>query len=116
MRLIRVVAASLIMCIAGAKFALAADWHFCIETADHDRKMYMADVGLMAASTALLERSFGRMLDRQGQLHDSIQCPTGANEQAVRAMRDYAETFSQRMGRAVEHIDWKPVAAISGNL
>jgi hypothetical protein len=57
-----------------------------------------------------LERDFDQLLRCWDRFHDSVQCPTGANEQAVRAMHEYAEVFNQRIGKMVVLIDWKPVS------
>jgi len=48
------------------------------------------------------------VLERAGRRHDSVQCPTGADERAVRAMRQHAEEFNRQMGIEVIPIDWKP--------
>lgn len=55
----------------------------------------------------ILERNFDELLDRWGRSHDSVQCPTGENEQAVRNIFEYAEVFNQQIGKMVVLIDWK---------
>jgi hypothetical protein len=54
-----------------------------------------------------MERAFHQLLYRSGLRHDSVQCPTGANEQAVRTMRQYAGEFNRQMGNEVVPVDWK---------
>ena len=110
MRLLKLVGAGLIINIAGSQFALAAEWRFCIAPSDQEHKMYMTNPFLIGTSMGSLERDFDQLLHRWGRFHDSVQCPTGANEQAVRAMHEYAEVFNQRIGKMVVVIDWKPVS------
>ena len=55
-----------------------------------------------------MESAFHQALDRAGRRHDSVQCPTGPNEQAARAMRQHADDFNRQMGTEVVPVDWRP--------
>jgi hypothetical protein len=110
-RLARLAGASLIIVIAGLQFAAAAEWRFCIAPANQERKIYMTAPYLTGTAMETLESGFHQALDRSGRRHDSVQCPTGANEQAVRAMRQHADEFNRQMGNEVIPIDWKPAGA-----
>jgi hypothetical protein len=110
MKLLKLAGASLIINIAGSQLALAAEWRFCVAPSDREHTMYMTNPFFTSTSMESLERDFDQLLHRWGRFHDSVQCATGANEQAVRAMREYAEAFNQQMGRMVILIDWKSVS------
>jgi hypothetical protein len=102
--------AALIVTLAGLQFAAAAEWRFCIAPADQERKIYMTAPFLAAIPMEAMESGFHQALDRSGRRHDSVQCPTGPNEQAVRAMRQHADDFNRQMGTEVVPVDWKPAA------
>jgi hypothetical protein len=57
-----------------------------------------------------MENGLHQALDQLGRRHDSVQCPTGASEQAVRLMRQHADEFNRQMGNDVVPLDWKPAA------
>jgi hypothetical protein len=57
-----------------------------------------------------MENDFHQLLDRSSLGHNSVQCPTGANEQAVRAIRQHADDFNRQMGVEIIPIDWKPAS------
>jgi hypothetical protein len=110
MKCLKLAGAGLIINIAGLQFALAAEWRFCIAPSDRENKTYMTNPFLTSTSMETLERDFDQLLGRWNRFHDSVQCPTGADEQSVRAMREYAEVFNQQIGKMVVLIDWKPVS------
>ena len=110
MKLSQLVAASLVMVIAGPSFALAAEWRFCIAPANQEHKIYMTAPFVAGISMEAMENGFHQVLDRSGRRHDNVQCPTGANEQAVRAMRLHADELNRQMGNEVIPFDWKPAA------
>jgi hypothetical protein len=105
---------SLIIVIAGMQFAAAAEWRFCIAPANQERKIYMTAPFLTGAAMEALENGFHQTLDRSGRRHDNVQCPTGGNEQSVRAMRQHADEFNRQMGNEVVAVDWKPPGAGMG--
>jgi hypothetical protein len=109
MRLLNVAGAGLIISIAGSQFALASEWVFCIAPSDQEHKIYITAPFLTDATGFALEDGFHQFLNRSGRHHDSVQCPTGADEQSVRAMRRHADDFNQQMGVEVIPIDWGPV-------
>jgi hypothetical protein len=111
MKFLQLAGAGLIINIAGLQFAAAAEWRFCIAPAGQEHKIYMTAPFLTAMPMDAMENGFHQVLDRSGRRHDSVQCPTGANEQAVRAMRQHADDFNRQMGNEVVPIDWKPAAA-----
>lgn len=108
MKRLKLIGAGLIMNIAVSQIALAAGWRFCIATSGRVNKIYMTDPFLTSTSMESLERDFDQLLDHLGRVHDSVQCPTGPNEQRVRTMRQYAVTFNQQAGKAIVFVDWKP--------
>ena len=110
MKLLRLAVAGLIITVAGLQFAAAAEWRFCIAPANQERKIYMTAPFLATIPMEAMESGFHQALDRSGHRHDSVQCPTGANEQAVRAMRQHADDFNRQMGTEVVPIDWRPAA------
>jgi hypothetical protein len=110
MKLLKLAGAGLIINIAGAQLALAADWRFCVAPSNREHEVYMTNPFPTSSSMESLERDFDQLLDRWGRSHDSVQCPTGADEQAVRAMSAHAQAFNQQMGKIVVLIDWKPVS------
>ena len=98
LKLSRLPGASLIIVIAGSQFAAAAEWRFCIAPSNQEHKIYVTAPTLTGATMEALENGFHAALDRSGRRYDSVQCPTGANEQAVRAMRQHADDFNRQMG------------------
>jgi hypothetical protein len=111
LKLLRLAGAGLIFTLAGLKFATAAEWRFCIAPANQERKIYMTAPFLATTSMEAMEGGFHQVLERSGRRHDSVQCPTGPNEQVVRAMRQHADDFNRQMGTEVVPVDWRPVAA-----
>jgi|GEM_PF-1978988 len=111
MTFLQLAGAGLIINIAGLQFAAAAEWRFCIAPAGQEHKIYMTAPFLTAMPMDAMENGFHQALDRSSRRHDSVQCPTGANEQTVRAMRQHADDFNRQMGNEVVPIDWKPAAA-----
>jgi hypothetical protein len=110
MTFLRLAGAGLIVNIAGLQFAAAAEWRFCIAPSNPEHKIYMTAPFLAATPMDAMESGFHQALDRSGRRHDGVQCPTGANEQAVRAMRQHADEFNRQMGNEVVLVDWKPAA------
>jgi hypothetical protein len=108
MRFSQLASAVLIVNIAGSQFASAAEWRFCIAPANQERKIYMTAPFVSATPMETMEGGFHQVLDRSGRRHDSVQCPTGANEQAVRTMRQHADEFNRQLGIEVVPVDWKP--------
>jgi hypothetical protein len=111
MKLLQLAGVALIVDIAGLQFAAAAEWRFCIAPAGQEHKIYMTTPFLTTTPMEAMENGFHEILDRSGRRHDSVQCPTGANEQAVRAMRQHADEFNRQMGNEVVPVDWKPAAS-----
>jgi hypothetical protein len=111
MTFLQLAGAGLIVNIAGLQFAAAAEWRFCIAPSNPEHKIYMTAPFLAATPMDAMESGFHQALDRSGRRHDGVQCPTGANEQAVRAMRQHADEFNRQMGNEVVPVDWKPAAA-----
>jgi hypothetical protein len=110
MKFSQLAGAGLIINIAGLQFAAAAEWRFCIAPSNQEHRIYMTAPFLAAIPMEVMETGFHQVLDRSGRRHDSVQCPTGPNEQAVRAMRQHADDFNRQMGTDVVPIDWKPAA------
>jgi hypothetical protein len=108
MRILQHAGAVLIINIAVLQFAAAAEWRFCIAPSNQEHKIYMTAPFITATPMEAMENGFHQVLDRSGRRHDSVQCPTGANEQVVRAMRQHADDFNRQMGNDVVPIDWKP--------
>jgi hypothetical protein len=105
--ILRFAGLGLIFNIAGAQLALAAKWRFCIAPSSQEYRVYMTKPFLAGVSMEELEDRFHQLLYSLGLRHDSVQCPTGANEEAVRAMRQYASEFNRQKGTEVVQIDWK---------
>jgi hypothetical protein len=110
MKLLLLAGAGLIVNVAGLQFASAAEWRFCIAPVNQEHKIYVTAPFLSAIPMEAMEGGFHQLLDRSGRRHDSVQCSTGANEQAVRVMRQHADDFNRQMGVEVIPIDWKPPA------
>jgi hypothetical protein len=108
MKLLQLSGAGLIVTIAGLQLAAAAEWRFCVAPSGPERKIYMTAPFLAATPMEAMENGFRQALDRSGRRHDSVQCPSGPNEQAVRRMRQHADDFNRQMGNEVVPIDWKP--------
>jgi hypothetical protein len=111
MKPLRLAGAGLIITIAGLEFAAAAEWRFCVAPAGQERKIYMTAPFLATTSMEAMESGFHQVLDHSGRRHDGVQCPTGPNEQAVRAMRQHADDFNRQMGTEVVPVDWRPMPA-----
>ena len=111
MTLFRLAAAGLLFSIAGLQSAAAAEWRFCIAPANQEHRIYMTAPFPTATPMEAMESGFHQVLDRAGLRHDSVQCPTGATEQAIRAMRQHADDFNRQRGNEVVSVDWKPPAA-----
>jgi hypothetical protein len=111
MKLFQLACTGLAIYVAGLQLAFAAEWRFCIAPANQEHKIYMTAPFLTATPMEVLENGFGQVLDRAGRRHDSVQCPTGPTEQAVRGMRQHADDFNRQMGNEVSPVDWKPTAA-----
>jgi hypothetical protein len=110
MKLLLLAGASGVVYMAGAQFAFAVEWRFCIAPSNQEQRIYMTAPFLAGMPLEVMENGFHQALNRSGHRHDSVQCPTGANEQAVRAMRLHADEFNRQMGNEVIPIDWKPAA------
>src|SRR3984957_13330247 len=105
MKLVQLAGAGLIATMAGLQSAAAAEWRFCIAPANPERKIYVTAPFLATTPMEAMESGFHQVLERSGHRHDSVQCPTGPNEQAVRAMRQHADDFNRQMGTEVVPID-----------
>jgi hypothetical protein len=110
MKLLSLAGAGLIINIVGLQFAFAAEWRFCIAPSPQEHKIYMTAPFLAVTSMEAMESGFHQALDRSGRRHDSVQCPTGANEQTVRARRQHADEFNRQMGNEVIPVEWRPAA------
>jgi hypothetical protein len=110
MKLAQLAGAALIVNVAGLQFAAAAEWRFCIAPSGQEHRIYMTAPFLAAIPMEVMESGFHQALERSGRRHDSVQCPTGPNEQAVRAMRQHADDFNRQMGTEVVPVDWRPAA------
>jgi hypothetical protein len=111
MKLLRLAGAGLIVNIAGLQVALGAEWRFCIAPSTPEHKIYMSAPFLSVTPMEAMENGFHQALDRSGRRHDSVQCPTGANEPTVRAMRQHADEFNRQMGNEVIPVEWRPAAS-----
>jgi hypothetical protein len=110
-KLFRLIGAGLMVNIAALQFAVAAtEWRFCIAPSNQEHKIYVTAPLLSSAPMEALESGFHQALDRSGRRHDSVQCPTGPNEQAVRVMRQHADEFNRQLGNDVVPVDWRPAA------
>jgi len=101
----------LFMQAAGVELAFAAEWRFCIASSNQERKIYMTAPFFAATSMEAVEGAFHLALERSGRRHDGVQCPAGANEQAIRAMRLHADEFNRQTGVEVIPVDWRPAGA-----
>jgi hypothetical protein len=110
MKLLQLAGAGLLVNVAALQIAAAAEWRFCIAPASQEHKIYVTAPFLTATAMEVMESGFHQVLDRSGRRHDSVQCPTGPTEQAVRVMRQHADEFNRQMGNEVVPIDWKPAA------
>jgi hypothetical protein len=110
MKLLRLAGAGLIFNIAGLQFALAAEWRFCIAPSAQEHRIYMTAPFLAVTPMEAMENGFHQALDRSAHRHDSVQCPTGTNEQMVRGMRQHADEFNRQMGNEVIPVEWRPAA------
>ena len=81
-----------------------------IAPSGQEHKIYVTAPFLTATPMEVMESGFHQLLERAGRRHDSVQCPTGATEQAVRLMRQHADEFNRQMGNDVVPLDWKPAA------
>ena len=110
MKLYQLTAAGLLFGIAELQSAAAAEWRFCIAPANAEHRTYITAPFLTATSMDVMESGFHQALDRADYQHDSVQCPTGATEQAVRAMRQHADDFNRLRGNEVVPVEWRPPA------
>src|ERR1700730_12792041 len=110
MKFLQLAGAGLMIPIQALQSAAAAEWRFCIAPANQEHKIYMTAPFFAATPMEAMESGFHQALDRSGRRHDSVQCPTGPNEQAGRAMRQHADEFNRQMGNEVIPVDWKPAA------
>src|SRR5580692_8837748 len=110
MQVLQRAGAALIITLAGFQVAAAAEWRFCIAPAGQEHRIYMTAPFVAGIPMDAMESGFHQALDRSGRRHDSVQCPTGPNEQAVRAMRQHADDFNRQMGTEVVPVDWRPAA------
>jgi|SRR6516225_5865347 len=104
----RFVGAALVLAFAGLQPAFAAEWRFCIAPSKEDHRIYMTAPFPTGTAMEALETGFHKALEQAGHHHDSVQCPTGAGEQAVRAMRQHAGEFNLQLGNEVVAVDWRP--------
>jgi hypothetical protein len=103
--------ATVALLIIGSQHAArAAEWRFCIAPDNQERRIYITAPFLATVSMETMESGFHQALDRANRHHDSVQCPTGPGEQAVRAMRQHADDFNRQLGTEVVAVDWKPAA------
>src|SRR5580704_15062364 len=110
MQLLPRAGAALIITLAGLQTAAAAEWRFCIAPSGQEHRIYMTAPFLAAIPMEVMESGFHQPPERSGRRHDSVQCPTGPNERAVRAMRQHADDFNRQMGTEVVPVDWRPAA------
>jgi hypothetical protein len=108
MKFLQLAGAGLLINIAALQPASAAEWRFCLAPSGQEHKIYLTAPFLTASPMEMMENGFGQVLDRLGRRHDAVQCPTGPNEQAVRAMRQHADDVNRQMGNDVVPLDWKP--------
>ncbi len=101
-------ATACLLIIASQHAAQAAEWRFCIAPDNQERRIYITAPFLTAVSIETMESGFHQALERANRHHDSVQCPTGSGEQAVRAMRQHADDFNRQLGTEVVPVDWKP--------
>jgi hypothetical protein len=101
------VGAGLLFAAAAAEPAVVVEWRFCLAPSNQDHKIYMTAPFPAAISTEALEAGFHKLLEQAGYHHDSVQCPTGGGEQAVRGMRQHAGEFNLQVGNQVILMDWR---------
>jgi hypothetical protein len=107
MKPLRMAIAGLLI-IASPHAAQAAEWRFCIAPDNQERRIYITAPFLTSIAMETMESGFHQALERANRRHDSVQCPTGPGEQAVRAMRAHADDFNRQLGTEVVPVDWKP--------
>jgi ABC-type sugar transport system substrate-binding protein len=107
-KLLRTASVGLAAVVAALASAQAAEWRFCIAPANQDHRIYMTAPFLTSVSMEMMESGFHQALERANRRHDSVQCPTGPGELAVRAMRQHADDFNRQLGTEVVPVDWKP--------
>jgi hypothetical protein len=107
-QLLRTAGVSLVAIIAALAPAQAAEWRFCIAPYYQEHRMYMTAPFFTTVAMETMESGFHQALERASRRHDSVQCPTGPGEQAVRAMRAHADDFNRQLGTEIVPIDWKP--------
>jgi hypothetical protein len=100
--------AGLIASAASTVPAAALEWRFCIAPANQDHRIYMTPPFSTAVAMEAMESGFHQALEHAGRRHDSVQCPTGSGEAAVRAMHQHADDFNRQMGNEVVGVDWRP--------
>jgi hypothetical protein len=110
-KLFRLAGAGLIVNVAAVPFAAAAEWRFCIAPANQEHRIYVSAPVLSSTPMEALESGFHQALERSGRRHDSVQCPTGPDEQTVRVMRQHADEFNRQIGNEVVPVDWRPAAS-----
>jgi hypothetical protein len=110
MKLLWLAGIGFIINIVALQCAAAAEWRFCIALANQEHRIYVTSPFLTAIPMEAMENGLHQTLDRAGRRHDSVQCPTGASEQAVRLMRQHADDFNRQMGNDVVPLDWRPAA------
>jgi hypothetical protein len=108
MTVARLASAILTIQIAGLRPGLASEWRFCIAPSNQEHKIYMTAPFPASIAMEAIESAFHLVLERGGRRHDSVQCPTGADEQTVRAMRQHADDFNRQMGSEIIPVDWRP--------
>lgn len=98
--------------LTGAAAAPAAtlEWRFCMAPANQEHRIYVTLPFPTTIPMETMESSFHQALERAGRHHDGVQCPTGANEQAVQVMRQHADDFNRQIGNEVVGVDWRPPA------
>jgi hypothetical protein len=106
-KLSQLAGATLISNVAGPQPVLAAEWRFCIAPSSQEHRVYVTAPFLAGTPMESMEKAFHQLLYRSGLRHDSVQCPTGADEQAVRTMRQHAGEFNRQMGNEVIPVDPK---------
>lgn len=111
MKLLQLAGTGLIVNVAALQLAAAAEWRFCIAPSSQEHRIYITAPFLTAAPMESMEVALHQVLDRSGRRHESVQCPTGPTEQAVKTMRQHADDFNRQMGNDVVPLDWKPAAA-----
>jgi hypothetical protein len=106
-KLSQLAGATLILNVAGPQPVLAAEWRFCIAPSSQELKVYVTAPFLAGTPMESMEKAFHQLLYRSGLRHDSVQCPSGTDEQAVRSMRQYVREFNRQRGNEVVPVDWE---------